>query len=92
MLAPCINLQKTVFGPDATYDEWMERAEEALVRVPGEAALFDLASTGTGGSIDEAQSPGGLARLVGLTLGTRTQPGSCARLLSGLEVAGEVGF
>jgi hypothetical protein len=86
MLAPCINLQKTVFGPDATYDEWMERAEATLVRVPGEGALFELARAGAGGYADDVQSPGGLARLISLTLGTRTQPGSCARLLAGLEV------
>jgi hypothetical protein len=92
MLAPCINLQKTVFGPDATYDDWMERAEQALVRVPGEAALFELARAGAGGLADDVQSASGLARIVSLTLGTRTQPGSCARLLSGLDVGGGAGF
>jgi hypothetical protein len=81
-----------VFGPDATYDGWMERSEQALVRTPGEAALFDLARAGAGGFADDVQAPGGLARFVSLTLGTRTQPGSCARLLSGLEVGGSAGF
>ena len=92
MLAPCINLQKTVFGPDATYDEWMERAEGTLVRVPGEAALFELAREGAGAGADDVRAPRGLARFVTLTLGTRTQPGSCARLLSGLESGGGAGF
>jgi hypothetical protein len=91
MLAPCINLQKTVFGPDATYDEWMERAQSALARVPGEAALFELARSGAGG-VGDVRPSSGLARLVGLTLGTRTQPGSCARLLSALEAGGSAGF
>jgi hypothetical protein len=87
MLAPCINLQKTVFGPDATYDDWMERARRSLVRVPGEVALFELARAG-GALGEDARTPDGLARFIGLTLGTRTQPGSCARLLSGLGVSG----
>jgi hypothetical protein len=85
LLAPCINLQKTVFGPDATYGEWMERARRSLVRVPGEIALFDLARGGAAVG-EDAPTPVGLARFIGLTLGTRTQPGSCARLLSGLGV------
>ena len=92
MLAPCINLQKAVFGPDATYYEWMARAEEALVRVPGEAALFELARAGAAGAQEEVEAPGALTRLITLTLGTRTQPGSCARLVSVLDIGDSGGF
>jgi hypothetical protein len=88
MLAPCINLQKMVFGPDKTYVDWMDRAQKGLVRVPGEQALFELARTGTAGVEDEAPS-GALARLLNLTLGAQTQPGSCARLVSALQVGSQ---
>ena len=85
MLAPCINLQKMVFGQDATYDEWMGRAKNGLVRVPGEAALFELARSGTAGAGEDVETTA-LSRMLTLTLGTRTRPGSCARLLSGLNI------
>ena len=84
MLAPCINLQKMVFGPDKTYADWMDRSEKGLVRVPGEAALFELARTGSAGAGDEAPT-GVLSRLLSMTLGAQTQPGSCARLVSALQ-------
>ena len=89
LLAPCINLQKMVFGPDSTYDAWMGRAERALVRVPGEDALFKLASSGTAGIGDDAR-PGAFPRILSITLGTGTQPGSCARLVSGLDLGESV--
>jgi hypothetical protein len=87
MLAPCINLQKMVFGPDETYGGWMERAEEALVRTPGEAALFELARSGSAGATGELPR-GVLPRLLAVTLGPGTQPGSCARLVSAMSGGG----
>ena len=86
MLAPCINLQKMVFGPDKTYVDWMDRAQKGLVRVPGEGALFELARSGASG-VGDGPTTGALPRLLSLTLGTQTQPGSCARLVSALRVA-----
>lgn len=84
MLAPCINLHKMVFGPDATYDEWRRRAERAIVRVPGEQALFDLAESGvlgTGG----LELKGFLPRFLSLVLGSGGAPGSCASLIASLQ-------
>ena len=84
MLAPCINLHKMVFGPDAAYDEWRRRAERAMVRVPGEQELFDLAESdvlGTGGQNLE----GFLPRFLSLALGSGGTPGSCASLIASLQ-------
>jgi hypothetical protein len=84
MLAPCINLQKMVFGPDDTYDEWRQRAERTIVRVPGEQELFDLAESGVLGS--GGQELGGfLPRFLSLVLGSGGAPGSCASLIASLQ-------
>lgn len=88
-LAPCINLQEMVFGPDETYGSWMERTEQAFVRVPGEAALFELARSGAAGVADQPQT-GAISRILTLTLGSSTQPGSCARLVSALELGSRI--
>jgi hypothetical protein len=84
MLAPCINLHKMVFGPDATYDEWRERARDTLVRVPGERDLFDLAESGVLGSGGQ-ELQGFFARFLSLTLGSGGAPGSCASLIASLQ-------
>jgi hypothetical protein len=84
VLAPCINLHKMVFGPDETYDEWRQRARDALVRVPGERGLFELAESGRLGS-GGRELQGGFARFLGLTLGSRGAPGSCASLIASLQ-------
>lgn len=84
MLAPCINLQRMVFGPGETLEDWRRRAERSIVRVPGEQELFDLAEhgvLGTGGA-----EPGGfLPRMLGLVLGSGGAPGSCASLIASLQ-------
>jgi hypothetical protein len=84
VLAPCINLHKMVFGPDETYDEWRQRARDALVRVRGERDLFDLAESGRLGS-GGRELQGVFARFLGLTLGSRSAPGSCASLIASLQ-------
>jgi hypothetical protein len=84
MLGPCINLHKMVFGPDETYDDWRRRAERAIVRVPGEAELFDLAESGVLGSGGQ-QMDGFLPRFLNLVLGSGGAPGSCASLIASLQ-------
>lgn len=84
MLAPCINLHKMVFGPDATYDAWRERARDTLVRVPGERDLFDLAESGVLGSGGK-ELQGFFPRFLTLTLGSGGAPGSCASLIASLQ-------
>ena len=84
MLSPCINLHKMVFGPDQTYDEWRERARDALVRVPGERDLFDLAESGVLGSGGQ-DLQGFFPRFLSLALGSGGAPGSCASLIASLQ-------
>jgi hypothetical protein len=83
-LAPCINLHKMVFGPDETYAEWRERVRDALVRVPGERDLFDLAESGVVGTGGQ-ELQGFFPRFLSLTLGSGGAPGSCASLIASLQ-------
>ena len=87
-LAPCINVHKMVFGPDETYDDWRVRARESLVRVRGEVDLFELAEGKLFSRNADAELEGFLPRFLSLTLGSRGSPGSCASLVTQLEVAG----
>jgi hypothetical protein len=89
ILSPCINVHKMVFGPDETYDRWRERARDALVRVPGERDLFDLAERGAF-RVADADAQGLLPRLLGLSLGRSGTPGSCASLISALGTVGAI--
>jgi hypothetical protein len=84
MLAPCINLHKMVFGPGDTYEQWRRRAERAIVRVPGEQRLFDLAESGVVGS-GGPELDGFLSRFLSLVLGSGGAPGSCASLIGSLQ-------
>lgn len=84
ILAPCINLHKMVFGPDDSYEQWRRRAERAIVRVPGEQRLFDLAEGGVLES-DGRDLDAFLPRFLGLVLGSRGAPGSCASLIATLQ-------
>jgi len=84
MLGPCINLHKMVFGPDETYEDWRRRAERTIVRVPGEAELFDLAESGVLGSGGQELN-GFLPRFLSLVLGSGGAPGSCASLIASLQ-------
>jgi hypothetical protein len=84
MLAPCINLQRMVFGPGDTLDAWRRRAERSIVRLPGERELFDLAEHGVLGAGSPDQT-GVFPRFLGLVLGSGGTPGSCASLIASLQ-------
>jgi hypothetical protein len=73
-----------VFRPDATYDEWRRRAERAIVHVPGEQELFDLAESGVFGSGGQ-ELHGFLPRLMSLVLGSRGARSSCSSLIASLQ-------
>jgi len=83
ILAPCINLHKMVFGPDETYEEWLDDVRSSLVTVPGEAPLFDLAQAEIS---TENQTGGFFPWVLRLTLGAQTRPGSCVNLISSVQV------
>lgn len=81
MLAPCMNLHRMVFGPDEGYDAWRTRARDALVRVPGERDLFDLAEGAFGERGGDSEGQGFLTHVLRLTLGRDGAPGRCASLI-----------
>ena len=79
-VAPCLNLNRIVFGPDEGYSAWLEQARASLVRYPSEAPLFELMSQGYFGSVG-GPGPRGLPdRLLGLAMGGSGAHGSCAAL------------
>jgi len=84
LLSPCINLHKMVFGPEDTYEEWLDDARETLVRVPGEAPLFDLAKA----EARVSEATGLVPAILRFTLGNQTRPGSCVNLISSVESIG----
>ena len=45
-VASCINLQNVVYGPGQDYDAWVAKTRSTLVRYPGDAELFNVASAG----------------------------------------------
>lgn len=79
-VAPCINLRRVVFGPDADYRSWLERVESRLVRYPAEAELFGVARGGLLGR-DPGEATPFSTRLLALTMGDADRPGSCAQVL-----------
>jgi hypothetical protein len=87
-LAPCINVHKMVFGPDETYDEWRLRVRDGLVRVRGEVDLFALAEGNAFGADGGRRLTGFLPRFLGLTMGSRGSPGSCASLIAQFQRGG----
>lgn len=81
-IAPCMNPHWIVFGLGHDYQEWVEQSRASLVRFPGDEELFRLLGQGwigTRGGDDKVRMP---ARLLGLTLGGASAPGSCLRLLA----------
>jgi hypothetical protein len=89
-LAPCINVHKMVFGPDETYGEWRMGVRDKLVRVRGEVELFALAEGNAFGNSGSKQVKGFLPRFLGLTMGSRGSPGSCASLIAQFQRSGGV--
>lgn len=72
--APCMNLNRVVFGPGDDYRAFVSRAREALVRWPSEAGMFELAARGFLGSMSTSEGfrPGRLLRL-----SVRSGEGAC---------------
>lgn len=73
-MAPCMNLNRVVFGPGDDYREFVAMAREALVRWPSEAGMFELAASGFLGSTSASDGfrPGRLLRL-----SVRSGEGTC---------------
>jgi len=86
-LAPCLNLQKVVFGPGESYREWVDRSRSGLVRFASEEALFERLRGGWFGT-EAAREGGPVGGILQLTLGGRGVTGSCATLVQNLEGIG----
>jgi hypothetical protein len=44
--APCMSLNRIVFGPGEAFDAWLAQARKSLVREPGDEEMFRLYSRG----------------------------------------------
>lgn len=64
-MAPCLNMNRLVFGAGEEYSAFVDQAREGLVRWPSEEPLFELARQGWAGGADGGGS-GLLAGLLGL--------------------------
>lgn len=87
-LAPCMNLNRIVFGPGEAYRDFVSRAHGTLVRWDSEEPLFRRASAGF-----LARSEGSSSFRPGrwLTLSARSGAGSCGNALGRLHSLGETG-
>lgn len=45
-LGPCINLHRSVFGADETFERWLGEARDVLVRYPADEEIFALSRQG----------------------------------------------
>lgn len=83
-VAPCLNLQKVVFGPGDSYEEWMARSRDRLVRLESEEALFQRVRGGWFATATPRSDAGPVGAVLRLTLGGRGVTGSCASLIENL--------
>ena len=77
-VTPCINMKRIVFGPDAAYDQFIERTHDALVEWPSEEGLFALARRGWLGSGVESE-PTLFGRLWSVSM--RSGPATCGEMV-----------
>lgn len=83
-LTPCLNLHRMVFGPDAEYERFLERAHETLVRFPSEEGLFEMARAGWLGTI-QSEGDTWMGRLMSVSM--RRGGASCGEILRKIETA-----
>lgn len=76
-LAPCMNLNRVVFGPDEAHLAFVDSARSALVRWPSEESLFRVAA----GGLFERSGEGAFRPLRLLLLSVRSGEGSCGDVL-----------
>ena len=88
-LAPCVNLNKVVFGLGQNYEQWLADAEQALVRRPSDEELFRFLEKGWFRGAGGVEAPGWIRAALRLTFGG-TLGGSCAAQLGGLDMVSVV--
>ena len=84
-MAPCLNVNRIVFGAGDEYQAFVEEARESLVRWPSEEPLFELARRGWTG-VGDPGPPTVLERVAGLYMATGEN--SCARALRQIQTGG----
>ncbi len=83
-LAPCVNMNKVVFGTGESYEWWLQEAESVLVESESDAEMFNFLREGWFGGAEYARVPLWLRATIGFTFGS-SQSGSCMAQLAGLD-------
>ena len=83
-IAPCLNLNRIVFGVGEGYDDFVEEARASLVRWPSDEALFEVARYGWIGA-SEPGAPTVLSRIAGLYMDSGEN--SCGRYVRHMQAA-----
>lgn len=90
-LAPCLNINRIVFGPDPEYESWLRSARRSLVRFPSEEPLFEKMEEGYFGRARSGTAGGWFSGLTTLTMGGSGEAGSCAAMFESLSTAEVIG-
>jgi hypothetical protein len=85
-VAPCLNMQRMVFGADESYGVFIDQARESLVRWPSDEAVFEIAKYGWIGAREPA-NPTLFGRVAALFMSTGEY--SCGAFVRHVE-AGEL--
>ena len=88
-LAPCVNLNKVVFGTGQDFEQWVADAEQALVRRPSDEIMFRFLEKGWFRGAGTLEAPMWIRAALRLTFGS-SLGGSCAAQLGGLDMIGEL--
>ncbi len=86
-LAPFVNLNKVVFGPGQSFEQWLADAEQALVRRPSDEEMFRFLEGGWFRGSVGAEAPGWIRAALRFTFGGG-KSGSCAAQLGGMGMVG----
>jgi hypothetical protein len=86
-LAPCVNLNKVVFGPGQDFEQWLADAEQALVRRESDELMFRFMEKGWFRGGGGVEAPGWIRFVLRMTFGD-SLGGSCAAQLGGMEMVG----
>ena len=84
-LAPCVNLNKVVFGPGQSYEQWLVDAKQSLVRRASDEEMFAFLEKGWFRGALGVESPRWIRGALRLTFG-KSLGGSCAAQLGGLDM------
>ena len=84
-VAPCLNLNRFVFGPTDEFEWWVDQSRRLLVRWPSEEQYFELARLGGLRSRQSQENPGFMARLLGWTFGNPEAANDFGALLKSIR-------